>query len=112
MKRTWAVMLTALTLLIGMIGIGRTEEIPPHGHVRLLHAVYTGSGPGTILESYQRCVDLAAGQHLALHSHHEHIHFGRAGRAQRAAGHLTMPTAPFGPFENCAELEAFLPPGR
>jgi hypothetical protein len=112
MKRTTAVVLAALISMMGMMGLAGAEDIPPHGHVRLLHAVYTGSGPTTNLESYQRCVDLANGQHLALHAHHEHLHFGRAGEAQRQAGHLVVPTKPFGPIENCAELATFLPPSK
>lgn len=112
MKKTTAVVLAALIATMGMISLAAAEDIPPHGHVRLLHAVYTGSGPSTVLESYQRCVDLANGQHLPLHAHHDHLHFGRAGQAQRDAGHLVVPTAPFGPIDNCAQLEAMLPPSK
>ena len=112
MKKTTAVVLAALVTLVSMISMAGAQDIPPHGHMRLLHAVWTGSGPDTVVESYQRCVDLADGQHLALHAHHDHLHFGRAGQAQHDAGHLTVPTAPFGPVENCAELESLIPPGR
>ena len=62
--------------------------------------------------TYHKCVDLASNRALKLNAHHDHLHFGRAGEAQRKAGHLVVPTAPaFGlPWANYAEFAAMSPP--
>jgi hypothetical protein len=121
MRRTTAVVLSALTLLLGMVGMAGAQQVgpdwpgglPPHGHMRLLHAEWTGPGvgPTTNVLSYGRCVDLADGKVVTIHAHHENLHVGRAGVAQRTGGgHLVVPTAPLTPFANCAELAKALPP--
>jgi hypothetical protein len=112
MKRTGvivSVMLMIVALALPAVG---QEEIPPHGHVKLLHADVEGFGPGTVIHSYAKCIDLAAEQALPLNSHHDRVHFGQAGVALRQAGHLIIPTLPFGPIADCAELEALIPPSR
>ena len=114
MKRSTAVVLTALIMVLGMVGIaGAKPDWPegfpePHGHMRLLHAEWSGPGvgPTTRIISFEKCVDIAANQVVPINAHHEHLHTGQAGVAQRSAGHLVVPTAPFGPYANCAELEA------
>ena len=80
--------------------------VEPHGHVMLLHAVWTGSGPGTDVKSYAKCVDLAGGN--VVGAHHDTVHTGRAGQALRTnAGHLVLPT--FGGWD-CAVLATIIPP--
>ena len=100
--------LAAMLLAVGLLAApaaANGHEVPPHGHVLLLHAVWTGSGPSTDLESYGKCIDLAAGQSIA--AHHHTVHEGRAGAALRGAGHLVVPTFR---FDGCKELAKFLPP--
>ncbi len=105
--------LAAMLLAVGLLAAPAAasghggHEVPPHGHVLLLHATWTGPGvgPGTMPTSYARCIDLAAGQNIA--AHHDTVHTGRAGQALRGAGHLVVPT--FG-FDGCAELARLLPP--
>jgi len=69
---------------------------------------FTEAGPQV---TYLKCIDLAAGQHLRLNAHHEHLHFGRAGVAQQTAGNVIVPTAPAFdlPWANCAEFATFFP---
>lgn len=101
---------TATTLAVGgatASADGDGGEPPPHGHVMLLHAVWTGSGPGTDVESYAKCVDLAGGN--IQPSHHVTVHTGRAGHALRTnAGHLVIPT--FGGW-TCADIPPSVPGG-
>lgn len=83
----------------------------PHGHVLLLHASFVD---GQL--SYARCVDLANGR--SVPGHHDSIHTGNAGEALRTqAGHLVIPTAPFGPpiaqgqpAQGCADWDAVFKP--
>lgn len=102
--------MAALVLALGMMtGVSAADEhpgdTPEHGHIRLLHATWTGPGfgPATHVLSYRKCVDLAAGKALPLQAHHNTVHTGRAGKALRGAGHLTIPTSPLTPFTNCAQ---------
>jgi hypothetical protein len=109
-------LVAALAAVLGMVAMPATAHEEPgtplHGHVRLLHAEWTGPGvgPETVLISYGKCIDLAGGKALPLQAHHETVHTGRAGAALRGAGHLTIPTYPLTPFRNCAELAGLLPP--
>ena len=72
-------------------------------------------GPSGEPVRFRKCVDLAANQALPLNAHHEHVHFGTAGRAPvYERWHVVVPGAPFpAPFEepvpwsNCEELIAF-----
>ncbi len=103
-KRTCAVAaVMATTLAVGgatASADGAVGQPPPHGHVMLLDAVWTGSGPGTVVKSYARCVDLAGSN--VQPSHHTTVHTGRAGHALRTnAGHLVIPT--YG-GRTCADL--------
>ncbi len=95
-KRSCAVAaVMATTLAVGGAtasahGADAVGQPPAHGHVMLLDAVWTGSGPGTVVESYAKCVDLAGGN--VQPSHHTTVHTGRAGHALRTnAGHLVIP---------------------
>ena len=105
--------LAAMLLAIGLLAAPAAasdhsgHEVPPHGHMLLLHATWTGPGvgPGTMPTSYARCVDLAAGRNNA--AHHDTVHTGRAGQALRGAGHLVVPTFA---VPNCEALAKFLPP--
>jgi hypothetical protein len=111
MKRIGIVLsLMLMTMALALPALSQ-EAIPPHGHVKLLHADVEGFGPGTVIHSYAKCIDLAGGNELPLLSHHERVHFGTAGQKLRAAGHLIIPTSPFGPVADCAELETLIPPG-
>lgn len=115
MKSRVTALLTAALLAVGLIAAPAAADVhasgpPPHGHVFLLHATWTGSGPATDLKAYQRCVDLAGGQ--SIPAHHDTVHTGRAGEALQGAGHLVVPTAQLGPIDDCAQLEALLPPTR
>jgi hypothetical protein len=110
-KRAGAIAaVTAATLAFGSVTAsadGHGEGLPPHGHVMLLHADWEGSGPGTVIKSYAKCVDVAGGN--IQPAHHDTIHMGRAGQALRTkAGHLVIPT--FGGW-TCADLAGLIPPG-
>jgi hypothetical protein len=70
----------------------------------LIGAEWSGQGPGTVIHDYRRCVDLANGQALPNHAHHDHIHVGTAGRAVQKSGHLVVPTAPLSQLTGCAML--------
>jgi hypothetical protein len=103
----------AVTLVVAVALAGGTasgpasaSELPEHGHVMLLGAIWTGSGPGTDLESYERCVDLANGRALKNHAHHANIHTGSASEAVKKSGHLVIPTAPLAPpwLTGCAAI--------
>jgi hypothetical protein len=94
-----AAALVAAMALIGSTTAGPADasELPEHGHVMLIGAVWTGSGPSTDVQSYERCVDLANGRALKNHAHHAHLHTGVAGNAVKKSGHLVIPTAPLAP---------------
>ena len=81
------------------------EHLPEHPHLLLLGADFSDAGV-----TFRKCVDLAGGQALPLHVHHEHLHVGKTGQALREhAGHLVIPAAPFpSPFitwRDCQEFE-------
>ena len=79
------------------------EAPPPHGHRLVLGVEFGPEGP-----TWRKCVDIAAGQDLPVHVHHDHFHAGTAGDALREAGNFPMPTAPLRPWKNCAEFEAIM----
>jgi len=103
--------ITLFAVLAMMTGLFATaasaaEHIPPHGHMLVLGVEFGPAGP-----TYRKCVDLANNQALRLNAHHAHLHFGRAGEAQLAAGHVVVPTTPFSGIRDCAHLaELFGPP--
>lgn len=102
--------LAAMLLGVGLLAApaaasGHGDGPPPHGHVLLLHATWTGSGPATQVSSYAKCIDLANGQ--VIPAHHDTIHTGPAGDALKRVGHLVMPT--FGGWD-CADFEEILDP--
>lgn len=109
------VLMAAMALTLGMVGVASAEEHgqpwPEHGHIMLLHAEWTGVGSQGTLEitSYKKCVDLAGGNKNDR-AHHTTIHTGRAGQALAGAGHLVLPTTGITPFANCADFaENFFP---
>ena len=120
MSRRLASGVAALTLAMGsavVVGaaVANADEhespIPPHRHMLLLGATFDlGAEPPEI--TYDVCIDLANNRILRLNAHHEHLHFGTAGEAQRRAGHLVVPTAPaFGlPWTGCTDFAGFFPP--
>lgn len=120
MQKRFAASLAALSLAtagsVATVAVAAADEheepqLPEHGHMLLLDATLEFVGEEPVV-SYAKCRDLAGGQALSLNAHHEHLHFGRAGEAQRTAGNVIVPTAPaFGlPWSNCAEFATFFPP--
>jgi hypothetical protein len=111
----------ALALSIGGVGLvaggasadEHVQPLPQHSHMLLLDATIDFSGAEPQV-TYSKCVDLASNQALRLNAHHEHLHFGRAGEAQQAAGHVIVPTAPaFGlPWADCEQFATFFPPNE
>jgi hypothetical protein len=106
-----AVLALALSMFAGVSAADEHGDTPEHGHIRLLHATWTGPGvgPGTEVLSYRKCVDLAGGNALPLQAHHDTVHTGRAGQALRGAGHLTIPTFPLTGIRSCADLPPSIP---
>lgn len=104
------VLVAALAMSLGMFGTAGAQGPPPHGHVKLLHAEWTGAGPTTDVTAYRKCVDLAGGNQLPLNAHHSTVHQGRAGQALAQAGHLVIPTADLNPtITGCADLPPSIP---
>ena len=92
--RRGAVVLLAMAGMLAttMVGSATALDDTPHPHVMFLHAQWEGEGPGTILHSYERCIQLANGRALPLQSHHQTVHRGTAGGAlAQRAGHLVAP---------------------
>ena len=117
MSKQYALSLAVLSLATaGSVAVVATasadehEPFPEHGHMLLLDATLEFVDDEPVV-TYGKCRDLAAGQALGLNAHHEHLHFGRAGEAQRTAGNVVVPTAPFFdlPWTNCAEFATFFP---
>jgi hypothetical protein len=99
-RRVVTVVVGAL-LTLGMLAAPAAAGGPPHHpHALLLHAEWTGSGPGTQIHSYERCIDLGNGRALPNHVHHASVHTGTAGAALQSAGHLVVPAT-------CAQVAAF-----
>jgi hypothetical protein len=99
MRRS-TVLLAAIAMAIGaMAAPAAAGGHEPHSHVLLLNAEWEGEGPGTLIHSFDRCVELAAGQSLRMRAHHANIHTGRAGGALASAGHLVAP------IPSCAAAE-------
>jgi hypothetical protein len=108
----------ALPLLSAVLILGATAaavsaqgkewgQVPPHGHVLLIHASIDG---GTL--TFDRCVEFAAGRTLPKAAHHESVHTGAAGGspfapgALYAAGHIVVPLAPLTPWTGCEDFES------
>jgi len=89
---------------VGLTTPATADDPPLHGHVMLVGAEFTGTGPGTVITSIRNCVTLAAGKQLPLHVHHSSVHRGRAGEALRNAGNLVVPLAPLSPFTGCDDF--------
>ena len=110
--------LAAIMLVLGVVLIGQTvgaaadeheSPFPEHPHVMLIGAEVDFSGEEPQLLGVRKCVDLAGGNALRLHAHHDHIHFGTAGGALRTnTTNVVAPTAPFPgvPWTDCASLLA------
>lgn len=96
----------ALALTAGLTSPA-TAAPPPrhHGHLMLIGAEWTGSGPTTVVTSFRHCVTLAAGEALPMNAHHSNVHRGRAGEALAEAGNLVVPLAPLSPYTGCASFE-------
>ena len=80
---------------------------PPHGHMLLNGAVLDGR---TVI-SFEGCRELANGEVVPRSAHHENLHVGRAGTAQREAGNAIVPLSPASPFESCGHLAAIVAGG-
>lgn len=101
-----AVSLVLVALLVGATAATVSArgkdwgEIPPHGHVMLLHASIDG---GNLY--FDRCVEFAAGRALPNAAHHESVHTGVPGGSPFVqgklfqAGHIVAPLSPLVPFD-------------
>ena len=104
MKRT-LVLVLAVGLLLGLQAPPALSELPEHPHMLVLGFELDADDNPV---GFERCIDLAAGQALPLHAHHDHLHTGKAGEALFAnAGHVVVPGAPLTPWSNCEEFIAF-----
>jgi hypothetical protein len=111
MKR-FGVIISAMLMVaaLALPALGQSGPPPEHGHVRLLHVTTDATG---FPVAWRKCVDVANAQALGLNAHHDHLHTGRAGMAQRVnAGHMTVPLHPLVPgAHNCADLERMFAAG-
>ena len=71
---------SALPALANPVPVWPVPGPPAHAHMLILD-----SG---------KCIDLGHNQVLVRNAHHDHLHVGQAGTAQRATGHQVLPTAP------------------
>jgi hypothetical protein len=115
-----AAVLLAISILFTQIpSIAGAQATPEHGHVLLIGADFSENpnypdqpGPRLFIHDYERCVDLANGQRLANHVHHESIHTGTAGQAiETRTGNLVVPLDPITPFTGCAHINAIFGKG-
>ncbi len=114
-KRIALVLGAVATLSVGPLASGAAAHqhegggAPPrHGHVKLIGLEFNASG---VPIDARKCIALANGNRLPLNAHHAHLHTGRAGEAQRNAGHLVIPLAPLSPFTGCAQILTLLRSG-
>jgi hypothetical protein len=116
-SRRLVVLTAALALAIGLLAAPASADTrpppfnQPHGHVLLIGADVTWiqpppGAPPYVINSYERCVELAGGRPVPLHAHHDRVHFGRAGQALAAAGHLVVPLNIIPGIDSCADLSA------
>jgi hypothetical protein len=113
-SRRLVVLTAALALAIGLLAAPASADTrpppfnQPHGHVLLIGADvdWVGGAPPYRINSYKRCVELAGGRSVPLHAHHDRVHFGRAGQALAAAGHLVVPLNIIPGIDSCADLSA------
>ena len=107
MRSTTAVLATAAALTLTLAGAAQADQTPAppeHGHMLVLGIEFGEDGV-----RYRKCVDIAAGQALPVHVHHDGLHAGTAGDALRNAGNFPVPTAPLTPWRNCADLAKTFP---
>jgi hypothetical protein len=112
MRRALIVVAAMALLAVSAVGAGTAQEhgIPDHPHMLVL-GIEIGEVEGSFaVLGWRKCVDLAAGQPVPLHAHHDQLHFGPVNDVLfDDAGHAVLGGAPFGPWEGCAGLEAALP---
>jgi hypothetical protein len=101
------ILLSAVALLGAIIaGSASTQQFPPHGHILLLGMEFDDTGEPV---GFRKCVDLAGARHVPLHSHHDHLHFGKTGvKLATKANHWVVPTADLTPWANCEEFIEFI----
>jgi hypothetical protein len=105
-KRLMGVAVAAAGVVGLAIPAAAHEDVPQHGHVKLLHVNYEDL-------TYSRCIDYPSGRGNSWKAHHYGIHTGNAGKALGRAGHLVLPTnelyggAPMLPA-NCADVPRWL----
>lgn len=113
--------LTALLGLVAMATPATAQDFEPHPHLLVQRPVVDFidvEGQQLLaLVGFRKCVELAAGQPVPIHAHHDVLHFGETGQKLfNQAGHVVVPTAPFGVpvfdpvgWSNCDEFAAVLP---
>lgn len=113
MKKSWSLALAVVTVLglfAAPVSAHEEEALPEHGHMLLQRPDWVLVGIdddyATIELTFRGCVDLAGGQALPLHVHHDTVHTGRAGQAlwERTPNGV-IPTG-ISPWANCADLSA------
>ncbi len=112
MKRTVILVLSVALLATVAVGasVAGEHELPDHPHMMVHQPEFEVVDGNLFVVGWRRCVDLAAGRSVPLHSHHAHLHVGTAGGAlTHNAGIDVVPGAPLTPWLNCAELAAALP---
>jgi hypothetical protein len=118
MKRIAVALAFLLAAAVSVLAAPASAEehppaFPPHGHLLLIGAEIgppVAPGPPYQVLGFKRCVELAAGNPVPLHAHHDRVHFGRAGRALATAGQFVVPLDPVFPgIHSCADLQAALP---
>ena len=116
MKRV--VLLVSLVVALGLLSgtaLARGNDwgnVPPHGHVMLI-GVEVDAG----MVTFDRCVELAAGDPLSVPAHHHSVHEGAASGspfvqgALFRAGNWIVPLNPFAglPFTGCENFTGPFP---
>jgi hypothetical protein len=105
--RNKAAFLGAAVMAVSALTAAPTSATGPplHGHMLVLGVKFDSGAP----VGFTKCIHLAAGKAVPLNAHHAHLHTGRAGEAQWAAGHAVIPTAPLTPWANCEALKVAFP---
>lgn len=98
------VLAMSLAIMTGSFAVAQANELPEHGHLMLSGLVFDDAGDPI---GYKKCRLLANGKALALHTHHDKLHFGATGdKLWDNASIAIVPLAPFPnvPWSNCEEF--------